>query len=107
MFAKLLATLVGLGLTSGALLVNRQHRIDVAVEISRCGDRLREQENALALMQAEIAESVRPDRLRPRLAELAAIEETPAPDAPAWIAIPTRFDPIPLAPLAEPNRAGS
>lgn len=115
MFAKLLATLLGVGLTSGALLVNRQHRIDVAVEISRCGDRLRMQETSIAMMQAEIAAAVRPDRLADALATL---HETPDSDGPAatdpetesaplWIAIPTRFDPIPLAPLAEPGRVGS
>lgn len=109
MFVKLLAILVGLGLTSGALLVNRQHRIDVAVEISRCGDRLRAQEDSLALLQAEIARSVQPDRLRPMLNALAtadAVSDPADPADPAWIAIPTRFDPIPLAPLSEPIRTG-
>jgi len=111
MFAKLLATVVGLGLTSGALLVNRQHRIDVAVEISRCGDRLRLQETSLALMQAEIAESVRPDRLTTLLAglesPLASPEEAPADADPAWISIPSRFAPVPIAPPSEPVRVGS
>lgn len=108
MFAKLLATIVGLGLTAGVLLVNRQHRIDVAVEISRSGDRLRDQESSLALMQAEIAASVHPDRLNAMLAMLAALdapETSSETEESPWIAIPTRFDPIPIAPLVEPDRA--
>jgi len=103
MFAKLLATIVGLGLTSGALLVNRQHRIDVAVEISRCGDRLREQETALALMQAEIAAATRPDRLAALVEGLDATVEDAEADG-RWIAIPARFDPVPIVPVAEPGR---
>jgi len=105
MFAKLLATLCGLGLTSGALLVNRQHRIDVAVEISRCGDRLRNQETTLALMQAEIATSIRPDRLEEMLAVLEDPAGSDGDGTPRWRPIPTRFDPIPLAPLFEAPRA--
>jgi hypothetical protein len=105
MFAKLLATIVGLGLTAGVLLVNRQHRIDVAVEISRSGDRLRDQESSLALMQAEIAASVHPDRLNAMIAALEAPETSSETEESPWIAIPTRFDPIPIAPLVEPDRA--
>ncbi len=105
MFAKLLATIVGLGLTAGVLLVNRQHRIDVAVEISRSGDRLRDQESSLALMQAEIAASVHPDRLNAMIAALEVPETSSETEESPWIAIPTRFDPIPIAPLVEPDRA--
>lgn len=96
MFAKLAAILIGLGLTSGALLVNRQHRIDVAVETARTGDRLRREEASLGLLQAEVASAVRPDRLAARLdqdldAPLLAEAEDPAP-AHRWIAVPGRFD---------------
>ena len=96
MFAKLAAILIGLGMTSGALLVNRQHRIDVAVETARTGDRLRREEASLGLLQAEVAAAVRPDRLTARLDQdldaplLAEAEEDEARES--WIAIPGRFD---------------
>lgn len=98
MFAKLAAILIGLGMTSGALLVNRQHRIDVAVETARTGDRLRREEAALGLLQAEVAAEVRPDRLALRLdrdldAPVLADAEDPA-GAERWIAIPGRFDAV-------------
>lgn len=100
MFAKLAAILLGLGMTSGALLVNRQHRIDVAVETARTGDRLRREEASLGLLQAEVAAEVRPDRIALRLerdlgAPLQAQADPNTPDAPAapnWAAIPGRFD---------------
>ncbi len=97
MFAKLAAILIGLGMTSGALLVNRQHRIDVAVETARTGDRLRREEASLGLLQAEVAAEVRPDRIAVRLArDLRAPlhPETDLDDAIAstWAAIPGRFD---------------
>jgi hypothetical protein len=99
MFAKLAAILIGLGLTSGALLINRQHRIDVAVETARAGDRLRREEASLGLLQAEVAAQVRPDRLAIRLErDLGAPLHAAAPpdDAPApqWTAIPGRFDAV-------------
>lgn len=98
MFAKLAAILIGLGMTSGALLVNRQHRIDVAVETARTGDRVRREEASLGLLQAEVAAAVRPDRLARRLdqdldATLLAEAQAEAPDVrDRWIAIPGRFD---------------
>jgi hypothetical protein len=97
MFAKLAAILIGLGMTSGALLVNRQHRIDVAVETARTGDRLRREEASLGLLQAEVAAEVRPDRIAVRLEhDLGApLHPDAEPDEqiePNWIAIPGRFD---------------
>jgi hypothetical protein len=87
MFAKTLAIVVGLGLIAGAVLVNRQQRIDVAVEVARTGARLRAQEVALGAMQARIATEVRPDRVAARLDGLAA-----AASIEGWKAVPQRFD---------------
>jgi len=87
MFVKTLAIVLGLGLIAGALLVNRQQRIDVAVEIARTGVRLRAQEVTLGAMQARIATEVRPDRVAARLDALSAegaIE--------GWKSVPQRFD---------------
>lgn len=98
MFAKLAAILLGLGLTSGALLVNRQHRIDVAIETARTGDRLRREEASLGLMQSEVAAAVRPDRLAKRLAKDLDAPLQPGKDeavAWRWIAIRGRFEPMP------------
>ncbi len=100
MFAKLAVTLVGLGLTSGALLVNRQHRIDVAVEIARAGDRLRREEASLGLLQAEVIAAIRPDRLA------AALKVGPAAaglDDPKWVAVTGRFDASSHGPFEEPR----
>lgn len=96
MFAKLVVVLLGLGLTSGALLVNRQHRIDAAVEIGRAGERLRRQEASLGLLRAEVAKAVRPDLIAAALDGL-SVEE----GVEGWKAIPGRFDLVPLRPLAQ------
>lgn len=87
MFAKIATVIVVLGAMYGALLVNRQHIIDNAAEISRIHFRMKKYERATVRLQAEVASSVRPDRLRDRLAEVAkaaGIEFKP---------IPFRYDP--------------
>jgi hypothetical protein len=64
MFAKLATVIVVLGAMFGALLVNRQQRIDAASEISRVHFRMMRHERARTSMQAQVAAAVRPDRLR-------------------------------------------
>ncbi len=70
MFAKLATVIVVLGAMFGALLVNRQQRIDAAAEISRIHFRMLKHERARTSMQAQVAAAVRPDRLRAKLADV-------------------------------------
>ena len=96
MFAKLLAIVLGLALAGGSLLVNRQQRIDVAMEIARTGVRIRAEESAIGLLQAEIARGVRPDRVAASLDALSAERGIAA-----WAAVPGRF--AIHGPLPEPT----
>lgn len=96
MFAKLLAIVLGLALAGGSLLVNRQQRIDVAMEIARTGARIRGEEAAIGLLRAEIARGVRPDRVAAALDALSATRSIEA-----WVAVPERFEIH--GPLPEPN----
>ena len=70
MFAKLATVIVVLGAMFGALLVNRQQRIDAAAEISRIHFRMLRHERARTAMQAQVSAAVRPDRLRAKLADV-------------------------------------
>lgn len=72
MFAKLVTVIVVLGAMFGALLVNRQQRIDAASEISRIHFRMLKHERARNGLQSEVAAAVRPDRLRERIASVAS-----------------------------------
>jgi len=74
MFAKLATVIVVLGAMFGALLVNRQQRIDAAAEISRIHFRMLRHERARTAMQAQVAAAVRPDRLRAKLADVSPSE---------------------------------
>ena len=76
MFAKLVTVVVVLGAMFGALLVNRQQRIDAASEISRIHFRMLRHERAQNGLQSEVAASVRPDRLRERLASVSSSSAT-------------------------------
>ncbi len=64
MFAKLATVIVVLGAMFGALLVNRQERIDTAAEISRIHFKLQKQERERTRREAKVATSVMPDRIR-------------------------------------------
>jgi hypothetical protein len=97
MFAKLFAIVVGLGLAGGSLLVNRQQRIDVAMEVARTGSRIRAEEAAIGLLQAEIARRVRPDRVA---ASLDALSQRSGIES--WSAVPDRFGLH--GPASEPTR---
>ena len=67
MFAKLATVIVVLGAMFGALLVNRQQRIDAASEISRVHFSMIKHERARPNLQAQVAAAVRPDRLREKV----------------------------------------
>ncbi|MSR41395.1 MAG: hypothetical protein EXS10_05780 [Phycisphaerales bacterium] len=64
MFAKICIIILVLGATAGALLVNRQQRVDAAAEISRMHFKLHRHERAASRLRAEIATAVRPDQVR-------------------------------------------
>lgn len=86
MFAKLATTIVVLGAMFGALLVNRQQRIDAAAEISRSHFRMQRQDRDRTAKQADVAAAVRPDRLREKLAAVDGGRDSMKP-------IPFRYDP--------------
>ncbi len=77
MFAKGILILVTAGVVALALLSIRQQRLDVAHEMSVVHERMLEHRRALWDMEREIAERVRPERVREQLGE---VEE--------WRAIP-------------------
>ena len=83
MFAKLVLIILALGATFGALLVNRQQRVDAAAQISRMHFKLHRHERAASRLRAEIARAVRPDEVRTLLAN------TPT----SWEPILYRYDP--------------
>lgn len=70
MFAKVATVVIVLGAMFGALLVNRQQRVDAAAEIGRSHMRIERNERARVKLQADVAAAVRPDRLRERVAAL-------------------------------------
>jgi hypothetical protein len=76
MFAKLATVIIVLGAMFGALLVNRQQRIDAASEISRLHFRMMRHDRARTSMQAQVAAAVRPDRLRAKVDEAAKHSDT-------------------------------
>lgn len=78
MFAKLLLIILIAGATGGALLVNRQQRIDTAHDIAQSHQRLNRQEQVLWRLRTEIAGRVRPEDVRRRMHELGGV----------WVAMP-------------------
>lgn len=70
MFAKLATVVVVLGAMFGALLVNRQQRIDAASEMSRLHFEIERNERERIRLEAEIATAVRPDRIAALLRKL-------------------------------------
>ena len=72
MFAKLATVIIVLGAMFGALLVNRQERIDTAAEISRIHFKLEKQERERTRREAKVATSVMPDRIRTLLGDYAS-----------------------------------
>jgi hypothetical protein len=92
MFAKLATVIVVLGAMFGALLVNRQQRIDAASEISRIHFRMIKHERARTNLQAQVAAAVRPDRLREKVRDVVGTKD-----------VLSAFKPIPFR--ASPARA--
>jgi hypothetical protein len=76
MFAKLVTVIVVLGAMFGALLVNRQERIDTAAEISRIHFKLEKHDRERTRREAEIATALTPARIRELLAALPSEHET-------------------------------
>ncbi|MEE2906449.1 MAG: hypothetical protein VX527_01310 [Planctomycetota bacterium] len=58
MTAKLMLILIGLGLTSLALLAHRQHRIDTAFEMTRIHDRCDDARTTLWDVRCRIAQYI-------------------------------------------------
>ncbi len=84
MVAKLAITIIAIGAAFGALLVNRQQRIDAVAEISRSQLRMTLHDKTISRLQAAVAESIRPDNLK----ALAFAQPW------QWQQIPYRFDPF-------------
>jgi len=78
MFPKLLFIILIAGATAAALLANRQQRIDTAHEIAVLHQRLQTQEQTLWRLQSEVAQRIRPERVRQYKDNLGG----------AWVAIP-------------------
>jgi hypothetical protein len=78
MFAKLLLIILTAGAIAAALLVNRQHRIDTAHEITVLHRRLMGHEQTLWRMQAEVAEQIKPNEIRRHIERMGG----------EWVALP-------------------
>lgn len=79
MFGKLLLLILLTAATAAALLVNRQQRIDTAHDIAVLHQRIQSQEQTLWQLQSEVADRIRPGRLRQFKDDLGG----------SWVAIPT------------------
>ena len=84
MFAKLVTVIVVLGVMYGALLVNRQKRIDAAAQMSRIHFRLQEADHEKVRQQVKVARETTASALRARIGEEKLAE---------YRAVPFRFDP--------------
>ncbi|MDZ4830013.1 MAG: hypothetical protein SGJ09_07420 [Phycisphaerae bacterium] len=95
MVAKLAVVIIAIGAAFGALLVNRQQRIDAVAEIARSQLRMVEHRRTITRLQAAVADAVRPSELRVALGKL-SVE-----GAVEWVAIPNRFSPMKQLPSRE------
>ncbi len=84
MVAKLAVIIISIGAAFGALLVNRQQRIDAVAEIARSQLRMAMHDKTIMRLQAAVAHGIRPDELR-----VAAFAQSVE-----WQQIPYRFDPF-------------
>jgi hypothetical protein len=64
MVAKLAVIIIAIGAAFGALLVNRQQRIDAVAEIARSQLRMEMHDKTIMRLQAAVAHAIRPDELR-------------------------------------------
>lgn len=102
MFPKLLLIILAAGAIAAALLVNRQHRIDTAHEITGLHQRLTGQEQTLWKLETEIAHRLRPEEIRRELERMGG----------EWVALPApptkpRSDERSDERLAEQVRSGA
>jgi hypothetical protein len=84
MFAKLATVIIVLGAMYGALLVNRQKRIDAASQISRMHFRILEADRERAKLQAKVARATTATELKRRIGEEKLAE---------YRSVPFRHDP--------------
>jgi len=84
MFAKIATVIVVLGAMFGALLVNRQKRIDAAAQISRIHFRIQDADHERARLQVKVAGETTAAALRARLGEERIAE---------YRSVPFRYDP--------------
>lgn len=100
MAAKLAVIVVVIGAAFGALLVNRQQRIDVVAEVARAQLRMTKHRETISRLQAAVAEAVRPAELERALLDV----------APRWESVEYRFEPMtakrPSATTVAPSDAG-
>lgn len=95
MVAKLAVVIIAIGAAFGALLVNRQQRIDAVAEIARSQLRMDEHRRTITRLQAAVADAVRPSEMRVALGKLSS------EGAVEWVAIPNRFSPMKQMPSHE------
>ena len=69
MFAKIATVIVVLGAMYGALLVNRQKRIDAAAQVSRIHFRMQEAEHEKVRLQVKVAQATTATALKEKLGE--------------------------------------
>ncbi|MFO0827863.1 MAG: hypothetical protein U0572_06900 [Phycisphaerales bacterium] len=84
MVAKLAVVIIAIGMAFGALLVNRQQRIDAVAEVARSQLRMEQHRRTIDRLQAAVAEAVRPSEIEKATQRLAVV----------WRPIPNRFDPL-------------
>ena len=85
MFAKLATVIIVLGAMYGALLVNRQKRIDAASEMSLIQFRLHDADQRRVRLQVDVAKATTVSELEKKLAQ--------APGSGDFKSIPNRYDP--------------
>ncbi|MEY3026653.1 MAG: hypothetical protein RL136_1000 [Planctomycetota bacterium] len=84
MFAKIATVIIVLGAMYGALLVNRQKRIDAAAQISRTHFRLQEADRERVALQVKVARATTATALKERFGAERLAE---------YRSVPFRFDP--------------
>ena len=92
MFAKLVALILAFGACGGGLLAMRQSRLQAAHELAEARLRLREHDERLLRLKAEIAARTTPPEIGQKLAHLRGVELVPAIDHPAEL--PVYFEPM-------------
>lgn len=99
MFAKIATVIVVLGAMYGALLVNRQKRIDTASQISRIHFRMQDADHEKVRLQVKVAQLTTATELKDRLGEkkLAEYKSVPFRHDPARATDSRMGDPLTVA----------